>query len=293
MSRGRNREPDNMKQASANWVDLRRDAVSGIEALRAHFTGHAYDPHWHDSYLIGVTEQGVQQFHSRRKQHQSRPGTVFMLEPEELHDGDAINDSGFTYRMLYLSPQQISQHLAPMLADKPSLRELRFAATLRDERPLAYAVWHAFDALWHNHPAIIKEAALDRMFGQLIPHRQWSQPAQPPDKNARLALQARDWLIAHHADNPGLEQMAQHLQVDRFRLSRLFQTHWGLPPHAWLVQWRLSQARRQLAQGQPVADVAAALGFADQSHLGRWFKRACQLTPSRYQHACTNLPDLG
>ncbi len=56
-----------MKQASANWVDLRRDAVSGIEALRAHFTGHAYDPHWHDSYLIGVTEQGVQQFHSRRK----------------------------------------------------------------------------------------------------------------------------------------------------------------------------------------------------------------------------------
>lgn len=110
-----------------------------------------------------------------------------------------------------------------------------------------------------------------------------------PDKDARLALQARDWLIAHHADNPGLEQMAQHLQVDRFRLSRLFQAHWGLPPHAWLVQWRLSQARRQLAQGQPVADVAAALGFADQSHLGRWFKRACQLTPSRYQHACTNL----
>ncbi|WP_286866403.1 MULTISPECIES: AraC family ligand binding domain-containing protein [Pantoea] len=90
-----------MNQASANWIDLRRDAVSGIEALRAHFTGHAWDPHWHDSYLIGVTEQGVQQFHSRRKQHQSRPGMVFMLEPEELHDGDAINHSGFTYRMLY------------------------------------------------------------------------------------------------------------------------------------------------------------------------------------------------
>ncbi|WP_313679928.1 AraC family ligand binding domain-containing protein, partial [Pantoea vagans] len=111
-----------MKQASANWVDLRRDAVSGIEALRAHFTGHAYDPHWHDSYLIGVTEQGVQQFHSRRKQHQSRPGTVFMLEPEELHDGDAINDSGFTYRMLYLSPQQIARHRAPEQADAPSPR---------------------------------------------------------------------------------------------------------------------------------------------------------------------------
>ncbi|SJZ34004.1 AraC-like ligand binding domain-containing protein [Pantoea eucalypti] len=202
MSRGRNQGPDNMNQASANWIDLRRDAVSGIEALRAHFTGHAWDPHWHDSYLIGVTEQGVQQFHSRRKQHQSRPGTVFMLEPEELHDGDAINHSGFTYRMLYLSPQQIAQQLTPNQADDPLPRELRFATTLRDDRPLAYAVWHAFDALWYNHPAIIKEAAMDRMFSQLTSHRQWSLPAQPVDKDARLALQARDWLIAHHAEIP-------------------------------------------------------------------------------------------
>ncbi len=87
--------------------------------------------------------------------------------------------------------------------------------------------------------------------------------------------------------------MAEALQLDRFRLSRLFQAQWGLPPHAWLVQWRLSQARRQLAAGVPAADVAAALGFADQSHLGRWFKRACHLTPARYQQACTNLPDAG
>lgn len=279
-----------MITTAKNWVDLRRDAASGIEALRAHFTGHAYDPHWHDSYLIGVTEQGVQQFHSRRKQHHSRPGTVFMLEPEELHDGDAINEQGFTYRMLYLSPQQIERHLVPLWAEGAEQPELTFAATLRDDRPLAYAVWHAFDALWHDHPALIKEAALDRLFAQLTQHRLWRAP-EPVYPDTRLALQARDWLIAHHAENPGLQQLAQSLNSDRFRLSRLFQAHWGLPPHAWLVQWRLSQARRRLAQGQPVADVAAALGFADQSHLGRWFKRACQLSPARYQRICTNLPD--
>ncbi len=48
-----------------NWIDLAQDADTGIETLRAHFEGHAYDPHWHDSYLVGVTEQGVQQFHRR------------------------------------------------------------------------------------------------------------------------------------------------------------------------------------------------------------------------------------
>lgn len=68
-----------MSQQPHHWIDFRRDSDMQIEAIRAHFTGHAYDPHWHDSYLIGVTEQGIQQFHSRRERHRSRPGTVFLL----------------------------------------------------------------------------------------------------------------------------------------------------------------------------------------------------------------------
>jgi hypothetical protein len=31
---------------SHNWIDLAQDADTGIETLRAHFEGHAYDPHW-------------------------------------------------------------------------------------------------------------------------------------------------------------------------------------------------------------------------------------------------------
>ncbi|WVV49353.1 AraC family ligand binding domain-containing protein [Pseudomonas sp. NA13] len=77
-----------------NWIDLKQDATSGIETVHAHFEGHAYDPHWHDTYLVGVTEQGVQQFHCRRQQHNSTPGKVFLLEPGELHDGNAPMNTG-------------------------------------------------------------------------------------------------------------------------------------------------------------------------------------------------------
>ena len=274
-----------------SWIDLRRDSASGIEAIRAHFTGHAYDPHWHDSYLIGVTEQGIQQFHSRRRQHRSRPGTVFMLEPEELHDGDAIDACGFTYRMLYFSQAYVQQQLSELFAAAPAGQELHFAATLQQDDQLAHAVWNCFDDLWQDEVTMVKEAALDRLFLLLSQHPLWrnSAPSFRPDK--ALAQRARDWLIAHHTANPGLQAMSQALDVDRFRLSREFQAAYGLPPHAWLIQLRLCQARRLLAQGQPPADVAAQLGFADQSHLGRWFKRACHLTPAHYQLACTNLPD--
>jgi hypothetical protein len=67
-----------------NWVNLLKDAETGIETLHAHFEGHAYDPHWHDSYLVGFTEHGVQQFDCRGERHLSMPGKVFLLEPGDI-----------------------------------------------------------------------------------------------------------------------------------------------------------------------------------------------------------------
>ncbi|NQD58823.1 AraC family transcriptional regulator, partial [Pseudomonas sp. CM25] len=84
---------------------------------------------------------------------------------------------------------------------------------------------------------------------------------------------------------------AQACGIDRFRLTRAFKAAFGLAPHAYLIQLRLARARRLLAQGQTPAEVAVALGFADQSHLGRWFRRAYQLTPADYRRRCSNLPD--
>ncbi|WP_317474107.1 helix-turn-helix domain-containing protein, partial [Cronobacter sakazakii] len=52
-----------------------------------------------------------------------------------------------------------------------------------------------------------------------------------------------------------------------------------------------ARARAMLARGMTPVDVAAALGFADQSHLGRWFQRAYRLSPAHYRKLCTNLPD--
>ena len=67
-----------------NWIELSQDVDTGIESIRAHFEGHAYDPHWHDSFLVGVTEQGVQQFNCRRARHNSVPGSTRNTWPGTL-----------------------------------------------------------------------------------------------------------------------------------------------------------------------------------------------------------------
>jgi AraC-like DNA-binding protein len=106
-----------------------------------------------------------------------------------------------------------------------------------------------------------------------------------------VAHKAREYLHAHLQQDVGMDELALATGVDRFRLTRAFKSAFGLPPHAYLVQLRLARARHLLARGAQPADVATDLGFADQSHLGRWFVRAYGLTPAAYRKRCSNLPD--
>jgi len=274
-----------------NWIDLAQDADTGIETLRAHFEGHAYDPHWHDSYLVGVTEQGVQQFNCRRTRHQSTPGKVFLLEPGDIHDGEAPTEDGFTYRMLYLDPQWLVRELSAVFENAPDNGQLSFANTLASDTRLAHATSLAFQTLHGGELKIVRQTALDGLLERLTSHLHWRTRYAEDPRLPLVAQKAREYLHANAQYDIGLDQVAAATGVDRFRLTRAFKAAYGLAPHAYLVQLRLATARRLLARGEQPAAVAMELGFADQSHLGRWFVRAYGLTPALYRNRCSNLPD--
>lgn len=274
-----------------DWIELNRDAETGIETIRAHFEGHTYDPHFHDSYLIGFTEQGVQQFHCRKALHSSTPGQVFLLEPGELHDGHAPARGGFTYSMLYLDPYWLERELRGLFEDAPGDCQPAFAKTLASEPELLAVIAEAFQALQSRDLRIVRQAALDALLAKLARHLAWRPRLDSDPRMPLVALRARDYLHAHMEQDLGLDELAWASGVDRFRLSRAFKAAFGIAPHAYLVQLRLARARQLLASGQPPARVAMTLGFADQSHMGRWFRRAYGLTPAHYRRRCSNLPD--
>lgn len=272
--------------ATSDWVDLHQDSDTGIETIRAHFDGHAYDPHWHDSYLVGVTEQGVQQFHCRRSRHSSTPGRLVLVEPGEVHDGHAATDAGFTYSMFYISPQWLDNELRHQSDSAPNTLYPGFNSTLADDPKLAGHIHQAFDALRHQPWRIMRDTALDTMVQELLPHIGWKPRRLGQAQHPAIAVRACEYLHSHIEQDISLHDLAAACGVDRFSLSRAFKEAYGLAPHAYLVQLRLNQARKQLAAGQLPIEVSHQLGFADQSHLGRWFRRAYGLTPAQYRRQC-------
>ncbi|CAB3759449.1 AraC family transcriptional regulator [Burkholderia sp. MSh2] len=276
--------------APDHWLVARRDPDTCIESLHAHFKGHAYDAHDHDDMLVGFTEQGVQQFQCHRSVHTSVPGRAILIEPGALHDGHAPEAGGFTYGMLYL-PQAWVERAARRL-DLPGLGgiEASFGHTLVDDRGLVDTIRQAFVALHGSEGKLARDQALDRLLMRL--GGELRAPLATDGKAVAPAIaRARDLLHARMSDDIGLDALVELTGIDRFRLTRLFQRAYGTSPHAYLVRLRLRAARRLLAAGRTPAQAAADVGFADQSHLGRWFRRAYRITPAAYRQMCTNVPD--
>lgn len=77
--------------------------------------------------------------------------------------------------------------------------------------------------------------------------------------------------------------IAAHAGVSREHFSRRFRHQAGIGPHGYRLLQRLNAARARLRGSAPIADIAADLGFADQSHLGRLFREAFGVTPRAYR----------
>lgn len=92
-----------MTRAAADFVPFARDAASRVEAIHAGFAAHGYDLHRHDDWLIGVTAFGVQDFHCRGARQRSTAGRIILMEPQEMHDGEAGIAEGFAYRIPWRS----------------------------------------------------------------------------------------------------------------------------------------------------------------------------------------------
>lgn len=174
-----------------DWLELRQHADTGIETIKAHFEGHAYDLHWHDSYLVGITLSGTQQFHCRRKRYLSHPGDAFLLEPGEIHDGDAPVAGGFTYVTFYLDERWLLNTLHGLYEATPGSYSLHFSQILTREPQLAHTIGNTFAALHNDEMKIVQQSTMDNLLAQLTSHSHWRKKLPSQLQSAAVAQRWR------------------------------------------------------------------------------------------------------
>jgi AraC-like DNA-binding protein len=271
---------------SGDWARYWRAADTPLEAMHAHFERHVYHRHSHETYSLGVTDVGAQSFTCRGAAHTSAAGMVMAFNPDDPHDGQATDGLGFTYRMIHIGPGLVSAVLADA-AGRPAGLPL-FAQPVLDDPVLAGRLRRLHRALLADATTLRRDELLASVVLAAARAAAATGPAvagTPPADERRVAGQARELIAGRFRDDLTAGDLAAVAGRSRFAVHRAFSHVYGMAPSDYQRQLRLREARALIAAGTPIADAAALAGFADQSHLSRWFVRYYGVTPGRYKSA--------
>lgn len=256
--------------------------LSGRLQAVAADTGLRFGRHSHDQFGIGLIRRGGQSSASGRGPVEAGAGDLITVNPGEIHDGFPLGDAGRAWQMLYLDPEAVQD----LLADSPgSGHRQEFADPVLRDPGQASRFLSCFTALTRpGDPGgsdLAGLAAEERLI-PLLTALLCAPPTPGPAGVPAGIIRARSRIDEDPATRLTLEDLATEAGLSRFHLIRSFRRLTGLTPHAYVVQRRIQHARRLILQGTPLADTAAACGFADQSHMTRQFIRACGIPPGAF-----------
>lgn len=258
--------------------------LEGLELFCANRLRHHYGRHSHAGYALGVIESGVGGNFYRGATHFVPAQSIVLMDPDEVHTGYAAADLPLTYRMFYPSVELMQQlALEQGMRGTPSFR-----SPVIDHPDFAAMLQQLHQDLERSPeqspPQLEQQTRLLEVLSMAIA-RYTDCPNQSPKlgKEQRIIQCIKEYLHDHLSGTISLNDLTQLTQLNRSYLIRLFRSAVGLPPYLYLTQLRIEKAKQLLRQGNPVAEVAIAVGMSDQSHLTRHFKRIVGVTPGSYR----------
>jgi AraC-like DNA-binding protein len=256
------------------WAPL----VPGIrEVFHARMVDYAYPPHCHETWAVLIVDDGAIRYDLDRRRHGAAGQTVTILPPGVAHDGrPAPGASGFRKRELYLDTAFFPAGLTGAAVDHTTI----------SDPPLRAAISQLHDCLLQGAESLDSEARL-ALIGERITGHLTRTPRLVPSPEPGIAWQLRRLLDDRITSQVSLARAAATLDRSVPHLVRSFTRQFGLSPYAYVIGRRIDAARRLMLRGVAPADVATAVGFYDQAHFTRHFKRHTATTPASYARSHT------
>jgi Helix-turn-helix domain/AraC-like ligand binding domain len=254
-------EPLNVRWTFADCADT--------EIMGAEVAGHCFPEHFHETWSVGCIDSGTCCFRAAGKPFAASAGDVVVIPPYVVHTGG--NGTGrLVYRMAYIGERWLAS-LSELVFGRT---RVQFAGVVLHDPALTTQLSEALTPA--PLPDVERKARLARALIALLARHGRTQILRNEIRPLSLenALDARSAL---HAVGPEA--------VSRSALIRRFTRTFGLSPSRYLRNLRCVSAKTLMREGMAIAQVAQELGFSDQAHFTREFKKIHGITPGRYRQA--------
>lgn len=239
-----------------------------------------YARHSHEHFSIGAITGGSSTYLSLQDRYRVGRGSVVLMNPGDVHACNPIADQPWSYHMLYV--------------DTPWLAGLQAELGLSANQD-----FHGFQLRLSEDPGLYRGllqlvAACHAGAGGMLGRQETAtafftdlQQPWPAERRTAAPIHPRlqlaaDYINDHYADDISLQAICSAAALSASYLIRAFRQRYHMTPHEYLLNRRIQRGKSLLRSGQPIAQVAQALGFADQAHFQRTFKRLVAATPGQY-----------
>ncbi|RDE19724.1 AraC family transcriptional regulator [Motiliproteus coralliicola] len=247
------------------------------------YSDYQFEPHYHLDYHIGLVIDGVQRQQFQGQSVLLGPGRISVMPPGEIHDGSGYDNSAYRMKTFRLSPALLDDYAEDIFE---SNRDHDFGGAMVENDLIAQRLLSLHRQIQQTRT--LSSVEVEELWLSLMaPLLSQLCAIKPKSVNGGLSTlhwqQVKDYCHANLGSKITLEQLAALCGLSRYQFLRRFEKTCGLTPRSWLIRLRLEHACLLLRRSdQSIADIAATVGFYDQSHFNRAFRLAYGVAPSAY-----------
>jgi len=266
----------NRDDPNERLVLIRSAALPDIEVLAGYNCRQPFR-YLHERYAFTACVSVISGVRYRGRDDHLVDRCVMVLEPGETYFNTYVAKPA-EFIVLFVDPRLLSEHMREL-----GLPLLHFAPAPITADPELFPALHRLrTSMESGHDGLEQQSLFAACIAAFAQHARHKPRTLEATNGKRAVERAKAYLHDRFDEAVSLLQLAEVSRLSQFHLARAFTKHVGLPPHAYQVHVRVERARALLQKGMSVANAAASVGFADQSHFTRHFKRIMQMTPVEY-----------
>ncbi len=252
--------------------------LDSLQLMQGLFTSRKFKPHFHECYTIIMVNEGQGDYLNGHSEYMLSAGSILVLNPYDVHAGQAVEDQRWSFMTMYI-PVKIMMDAARSLGVGGWYSPLFGKKLIRDSSLYDSGI-ALFGELVRNNEA----AGMDMnhfLRRLIVAHSSGKGKVTLPE--ASPLQDVRRYIHQHYVGELPLKQLCSIAQMEDYTLVKSFRNHYQLPPHQYLINLRIERARELISTtALSLTEVGFRVGFFDQSHFIRHFKKIVGVTPTQF-----------
>lgn len=238
-----------------------------------------YKKHSHEEYSLGFIQKGQTALWYEGKKVDIEQEKLVVIPPNKLHACNPYKVDNWQYDMLYIAADWLEKLLSSCQGFRKDQLIVR-SISKEDKGNMARLI----KVFTSPVLPLVKESVMISGFIKLLGSTEKVAVTHLAQPNEQMKLQRiKEYLQEHYLDKVTLDDLEKVAGLNKFYLGRLFKKEFNISPHAYQTLLRINFAKKELRVNRAPGDVAAKLGFFDQSHFIKAFKCYVGATPESYR----------